>query len=49
MTKTLKHLARNCHGDGRPDCPIIESFAGGAAGLEQASSRDGRKFGVASL
>jgi MerR family gold-responsive transcriptional activator of gol and ges genes len=23
MTKTLKHLAKNCHGDNRPDCPII--------------------------
>ena len=28
MANTLKHLAANCHGDGRPDCPIIESLAG---------------------
>ena len=27
MVKTLKHLAKNCHGDGRPDCPIIDSLA----------------------
>lgn len=27
MVKTLKHLARNCHGDDRPDCPIIEELA----------------------
>ncbi len=27
MIKTLKHLARHCHGDGRPDCPIIDSLA----------------------
>jgi len=27
MVKTLKHLARNCHGDGRPDCPILEGLA----------------------
>ncbi|MCE6077482.1 Cu(I)-responsive transcriptional regulator [Agrobacterium vitis] len=27
MTKTLKHLASHCHGDDRPDCPIIEGFA----------------------
>lgn len=27
MIKTLKHLARNCHGDQRPDCPIIEGLA----------------------
>lgn len=27
MTQTLKHLARNCHGDGRPDCPILNDLA----------------------
>ena len=27
MTKTLKHLANNCQGNGRPDCPIIEEIA----------------------
>ena len=30
MAKALKHLARNCHGDHRPDCPIIEELAHGA-------------------
>jgi MerR family transcriptional regulator, copper efflux regulator len=29
MRRTLEHLARTCHGDGRPDCPIIESLASG--------------------
>lgn len=29
MRRTLEHLASNCHGDGRPDCPIIESLATG--------------------
>ena len=29
MRRTLEHLARNCHGDERPDCPIIESLATG--------------------
>ena len=29
MANTLKHLAANCHGDGRPDCPIIENLAEG--------------------
>ena len=24
MVKTLKHLAHQCHGDERPDCPILE-------------------------
>lgn len=26
----LSHLVRNCHGDARPDCPIIEGLAGEA-------------------
>lgn len=26
MIKTLRHLAKNCHGDNRPECPIIESL-----------------------
>jgi len=27
MVKTLNHLAKFCHGDNRPDCPIIDSLA----------------------
>lgn len=27
MARTLQHLADNCHGDSRPDCPILESLA----------------------
>jgi Cu(I)-responsive transcriptional regulator len=27
MTDTLRHLAAHCHGDGRPDCPILEDLA----------------------
>jgi MerR family transcriptional regulator, copper efflux regulator len=27
MAKTLRHLAKNCHGDLRPDCPIIDSLS----------------------
>ena len=27
MATTLKHLAKHCHGDSRPDCPIIEGLA----------------------
>jgi MerR family transcriptional regulator, copper efflux regulator len=26
MAKTLRHLSRNCHGDNRPDCPIIKDL-----------------------
>ena len=28
MKRTLEHLARHCHGDHRPDCPIIDDLAG---------------------
>ena len=27
MAGTLEHLMRNCHGDGRPDCPILDDLA----------------------
>lgn len=26
MADTLKHLARHCHGNDRPECPIIEEL-----------------------
>ena len=46
MTQTLKHLANNCHGDGRPDCPIID-------GISKPVAEDGRttpsKFGLSHL
>ena len=27
MVRTLKHLAHNCHGYDRPDCPILDDLA----------------------
>jgi len=27
MARTLRHLAHHCHGDDRPDCPILEDLA----------------------
>jgi len=27
MVATLQHLAHNCHGDQRPDCPILDDLA----------------------
>ena len=27
MVGTLSHLAHHCHGDDRPDCPILEDLA----------------------
>lgn len=49
MTSTLRHLANNCHGDERPDCPIIEGFARDQGKLDGAQSKDARKFGVAAV
>ena len=31
MSKSLKQLAKNCHGDHRPDCPILEELSGARA------------------
>jgi len=31
MIKTLRHLARACEGDNRPDCPIIDELESGKA------------------
>lgn len=28
MLKTLKHLTEHCHGDQRPDCPILDALDG---------------------
>ena len=28
MRDTLEHLAEQCHGDQRPDCPILDGIAG---------------------
>lgn len=28
MRETLSHLVRSCHGDQRPDCPILSDLAG---------------------
>jgi MerR family transcriptional regulator, copper efflux regulator len=31
MAKTLRQLVRECHGDDRPDCPILDDLALGEA------------------
>ena len=31
MQRTLEELARRCHGNDRPDCPILDDLSGGAA------------------
>jgi Cu(I)-responsive transcriptional regulator len=40
MRRTLEHLAGKCHGDERPDCPILEDLAtGGRPGQGSAEPR----------
>jgi Cu(I)-responsive transcriptional regulator len=46
MSRTLKHLAQHCHGDDRPDCPIIDDIA--KAADDELPPVDA-KFGVHSL
>jgi Cu(I)-responsive transcriptional regulator len=46
MSKTLQHLADNCHGDDRPDCPIIEGFA---AAVAPAPKKRRPRFGVTGI
>jgi MerR family copper efflux transcriptional regulator len=40
LRATLSHLIERCHGDERPDCPILEDLAEGGA-EEAASAADG--------
>ena len=35
MADALKHLAATCHGDDRPDCPILDGLAGGVSDRRQ--------------
>ena len=43
MTETLRHLAAHCHGDDRPDCPILEDLA--QAQPAEIATTDMAKFG----
>lgn len=36
MRRTLENLAGACHGDDRPDCPILDDLAAAAAGAAPA-------------
>ena len=46
MVTTLEHLAHNCHGDHRPDCPILTSLSEGGPGslAERKHSDLGKGF-----
>lgn len=45
MIGTLETLANTCHGDERPDCPIIEGLAASASNLQPLEPRDPQRFG----
>jgi Cu(I)-responsive transcriptional regulator len=36
MQRTLEHLVHACHGDDRPDCPILDDLASGGEGVAEA-------------
>ena len=40
MKRTLEILTERCHGDARPDCPILDDLAGGADALTHPRARD---------
>ena len=46
MKATLDHLVHCCHGDDRPECPILDGLADGEAALQgepTAAGRAGRR------
>ena len=45
MVRTLETLANHCHGDDRPDCPIIEGLAEEGDAMPRLQPREPRRFG----
>jgi len=48
MKATLEHLVHCCHGDDRPDCPILENLAAQSTAVEPAGSTHKAKHGFSS-
>ena len=48
MKASLEHLVECCHGDDRPECPIIESLETGAGVAASLAPRAGRTAGLKS-
>jgi Cu(I)-responsive transcriptional regulator len=46
MKATLEHLVDCCHGDERPDCPIIETLAGVGEAAPVAAGRQRKTTGL---
>ena len=40
MRRTLEQLIHHCHGDHRPDCPILEDLSGATSNVERRTSKD---------
>jgi len=45
MKATLEKLAASCHGDDRPECPILDSLASGEDALPSAGAAERRRHG----
>ena len=43
MKRTLEGLVQRCHGDQRPDCPILEDLAGDRDELRDAQTKRGAR------
>jgi MerR family transcriptional regulator, copper efflux regulator len=41
MAKTLRELVHKCHGDDRPDCPILDELAHGEEGVSRVGTPPG--------
>lgn len=46
MIRTLRHLASHCHGDERPECPIIDEIANAS---DKEIPEINARFGVSAL
>jgi Cu(I)-responsive transcriptional regulator len=40
MKETLEHLVHCCHGDERPDCPILDTLSSGEVAVPAATRQD---------
>jgi MerR family transcriptional regulator, copper efflux regulator len=46
MRATLQKLVRACHGDERPDCPILEDIAGAPEKASSSARKSDSSFGM---
>lgn len=43
MAQTVEHLAHHCHGNERPDCPIISDLAAASSAAAECCSQTGHR------